>query len=80
MTPEQIKAQEIVDRHRKVLSVYYHQIVAQQAAVYCAISEVEGKIELFNEILESDLNNDFDILMRRGEYIEILQELKNMNV
>lgn len=79
MTPEQIKAQEIIDRHRKILSVYYHPIVAQHASIDFAVSDVEDKIALLNEMLETNLHNDFDILNRRGEYLAILQELKNMN-
>ena len=94
MTPEQIKAQEIIDRHRKILSVYYHPIidrhrkilsvyyhpiVAKHASFDFAVSDVEDKIALLNEMLETNLHNDFDILNRRGEYLAILQELKNMN-
>jgi len=35
--------------------------------------------KLVIEVLETNLHNDFDILNRRGEYLAILQELKNMN-
>ena len=76
MTPEQIKAQEIIDRHRKILIVYYHPIVAQQAAVYCAISEVEGRIETlveFNKIIPISIKAAVEQLDA------VLTELKNMN-
>ena len=77
MTDPKVKANEIVEKYREVLGLKY--IHSRNAYIACAISEVEGKIALLNEMLETNLHNDFDILNRRGEYLAILQELKNMN-
>jgi len=80
MTDPKAKAQEIVEKHRDiVLEISPLCLYDKKVAISYAISEVEGKIALLNEMLESDLNNDFDILMKRGEYLAILRELKNMN-
>lgn len=69
-------ANTIIDRYANLL---FEKNGTSSGAILCAISDVEGKIALLNEMLGMNLHNDFDILMRRGEYIEILQELKNMN-
>ena len=79
MTDPKAKAQKIRNRYSGIICPQLSSTPAAPRSVLCAISEVQAKIALLNKIIKADLSNDFKILMRRGEYIEILQELKNMN-
>ena len=74
MTPEQIKAQEIVEKYREVLGLKY--IHSRNAYIACAISEVEGRIETlveFNKIIPISIKAAVEQLDA------VLTELKNMN-
>ena len=73
MTPEQIKAQEIVEKYREVLGLKY--IHSRNAYIACAISEVEGRIETlveFNKIIPISIKAAVEQLDA------VLTELKNM--
>ncbi len=73
MTPEQIKAQEIVEKYREVLGLKY--IHSRNAYIACAITDVEDRIETlveFNKIIPISVKAAVEQLDA------VLTELKNM--
>jgi hypothetical protein len=52
--------------------------VGYQAGKKCALIAVDETIKALNVLLNSGLNNDFDILKLRGEYMELKSEIEKL--
>lgn len=74
MTDPKAKAQEIVEKYRRIL--HYKSVFRKDAVIACAITEVEGRIETlveFNKIIPISIKAAVEQLDA------VLTELKNMN-
>jgi methylase of polypeptide subunit release factors len=49
-----------------------------RSAKQCALIAVDETIKALNVLLNSGLNNDFDILKLRGEYMELKSEIEKL--
>jgi hypothetical protein len=76
------KAIELVDKHENAIYNYFTYtgdgIEVAMLAKQCALIAVDETIKALNALLNSGLNNDFDILKLRGEYMELKSEIEKL--
>jgi hypothetical protein len=77
------KAKELVDRYKSYIQMAdkYGDLLSSQEIYFakqCALIAVDETIKALNVLLNSDLNNDFDILKLRGEYMELKSEIEKL--
>ena len=81
-TPAQ-EAKKIFDRfYSEISEVLIINNVAERRvskiAKQCALLHLDGIIEALSKLLSTGLNNDFDIMAHREEYLIIRQEIEKM--
>lgn len=83
MTPSQKEAKKIVRMfYTEISEVLIINNVAERRvskiAKRCALLHIDGIIEALDKVLNTRLNNDFDIMAHKVEYGEIRTEIEKM--